>query len=169
LADNIYKQLEKYFLTFRAREAYLLRECELCVCEACKRVGELKLKAILHLGNAAFTKVHDIQKISGEDVITVHRLLKNSISSDEYVLATNSFLHRVSDSFDTTDFEKHVEHCDGVGPVHGMVRSFESVETVPAMVPRWKKFMFLMKIERHMLARLFGKAKLQFRNLPLED
>ncbi len=26
-----------------------------------------------------------------------------------------------------------------------------------------------MKVERHMFARLFGKAKLEYRNLPLED
>ena len=165
LADSIYLQLEKYFVAFRTREAYLLRECEFCACEACNKVGELKLKAILHSGKAAFTKVRDIQKISGVDVITAHRLLKNSIASDEYILATNSFLDRCQ-SFDKTDFEKHVEHYDGLGPVHGLVRNMESVEAEQEVVSPWKKFKFLMKVELHMFARLFGKAKLEFRNLP---
>ncbi len=165
LADNIYQQLEKYFQAFHKREAYLLRECGMCSCEACNKVGELKLKAILHAGEAAFTKVRDINKISGEDIITAHRLLKNSIKSDEYIFVSNSFLDRCR-SFDKTDFEDHTEHYDGLGPVHGMVRNLELVEAQPEVVPRWKKFKFFIKIEIHTLARLFGKAKLEFRNLP---
>ena len=168
LADNIYLQLEKYFLAFHTREAYLLRECGYCICEACNKVGELKVKAILHSGKAAFTKVRDIQKISGEDIITAHRLLKNSIASDEYIFITNSFLDRCQ-SFDKTDFEKHLEHYDDLGAVHGLVRNFESVEAVPETVSPWRKFKFLMKVERHMFARLFGKTKLEFRNLPSQD
>ena len=168
LADNIYLQLEKYLLAFHKREAYLLRECGYCICDACNNVGQLKIKAILHSGEAAFTKVRDIQKISGEDVIITHRLLKNSITSDEYILVTNSFVDRCQ-FFSKTGFEKHVEHYDGLGPVHGLVRNLESAEEVLEAVSPWRKFKFLMKVERHMFARLFGKAKLEYRNLPLDD
>lgn len=168
LANSIYLQLEKYFLAFRKREAYLLRECGYCFCDACNNVGKLKLKAILHSGKAVFTKVHNIPKISGEDVITAHRLLKNSIASDEYVFVTNNFLNRCQ-SFDKTDFEKHVEHYDVLESVYGLVRNFETVEAVSEVISPWKKFKFLLKVERHMFARLFGKAKLEFRNLPAED
>ena len=168
LADNIYKQLEKYLLAFHEREAYLLRECGYCICDACNTVGQLKVKAILHSGEAAFTKVRDIQKISGVDIITTHRLLKNSIESDEYVFVTNPFLKRCQ-SFDKTDFDKHVEHLDGLEPVHGMVRIFDPVEAAAEAVSPWNKFKFLMKVDGHMFARLFGKEKLEFRNLPLDD
>jgi hypothetical protein len=168
LADNIYSQLEKYLLAFHKRESYLLRECGYCICEACNTVGQLKIKAILNSGEAAFTKVRDIQKISGEDVITTHRLLKNSIASDEYIFVTNSFVERCQ-SFSKIDFEKHVEHYDGLGPVHGLVRNLESVEEVQEAVSPWRKIKFLMKVERHMFARLFGKTKLEFRNFPLEE
>ena len=168
LADRIYQQLEKYFLAFRKREAYLLRECGYCICEACNKVGELKLKAILHSGKAAFTKVRNNQKISGVDIITAHRLLKNSIASDEYIFVTNSFFN-MCQSIDIANFKKHVEHCDGVGPVNGWVRNFKLVEKAIEAVSPWKKFKFLMKVESHMFARLFGKSKLEFRNLPSED
>ena len=164
LADSIYLQLEKYFAAFRLREAYLLRECGYCDCDACIKVKELKLKAIVHAGKAAFTKVHDIQKISGEDVITAHRLLKNSIPSNEYIFLTNSFLDRCQ-SFDKTNFEKHVEDYDDLEPVHGLVRNFEPVKAVAEAVSSWKKFKFLMKLEGYMFARLFGKTKLEFKNL----
>jgi hypothetical protein len=167
LANSIYKQLEKYFSAFRTREAYLLRECGICTCEACNNVGELNLKAILHSGVAAFTKVRDIKKISGEDIITAHRLLKNSIPSDEYIFMTNSFLDKCQ-SFDRTEFVEHDELYD-VGPVHGLVKNFKSVETVPEVVSLMKKLKFFMKIEYYMFARLLGKAKLEFRNLPSKD
>jgi len=168
LADNIYLQLEKYLIAFHEREAYLLRECGYCICEACNNVGQLKIKAILNSGEAAFTKVREIQKISGEDVIITHRLLKNSIASNEYILLTKSFLDRCQ-FFDKTDFEEHVEHYKDLEPVHGLVRNLESVEAVPVVVSPWEKLKFFMKVERHMFARLFGQAKLEFRNLPTED
>ena len=168
LADKIYLQMEKYFLAFHTREAYLLRECGYCICDACNNVGKLKIKAILHSGEAAFTKVRDINKISGEDVIITHRLLKNSIASDEYILVTNSFLERCH-SLDKTHFKKHVEHYDNLKPVHGMVRNFEAVETMQEDISAWKKLKFFMKIEGYMFARLFGKEKLEFRNLPARD
>jgi len=166
MADSIYKQLEKYFLAFRTREAYLLRECRYCSCEACTRVGELKLKAILHLGEAAFTKVRNIQKISGEDIIIAHRLLKNSIASNEYILATSSFFNRLSQSFNKADFVNHREDCEGIGTIDVKVRNFEFAETEQISVSVWKKFKFLIKIDFYMFARLFGKKKLEFKSLP---
>jgi len=168
LADKIYLQLEKYFLAFNKREAFLIRECGYCICEACNNVGQLNVKAILHSGEAVFSKVRDIDKISGEDVIISHRLLKNSIKSDEYILVTNSFLERCQ-SFDKTHFEKHVEQYDKLGSVHGMVRIFEAVEAQEVDISTWQKLKFFVKIEGYMFSRLFGKEKLEFRNLPTTD
>lgn len=167
LADRILLQVDKYFQVFRKREAYLMRECGFCVCEACNKVKELKLKAILHAGEAAFTKVHDIQKISGEDIITAHRLLKNTIPSHEYIFVTNSYLERCQ-FFDSTGFENHTEQFDDIGAVHGKVKIFEPVKATSEEVSGWMKFKFLMKIEGYMFARLFGKSKPEFKNLPTE-
>ena len=168
LADSIYLQLEKYFLAFHKREAYLLRECGYCICEACNNVNKLKVKAILHFGEAAFTKVRDINKISGEDVIIAHRLLKNSIASDEYIFVSNSFLDKCQ-SFDKTHFKKHVEHYDNLEPVNGVVRNFEAVEEIHEGISAWKKLKFFIKIEGYMFSRLLGKEKLEYRNLPAKD
>ena len=168
MADNIYMQMEKYFLAFHKREAYLLRECGYSICDACNNVGKLKIKAILNSGEAAFTKVRDINKISGEDVIITHRLLKNSIASNEYILVTNSFLDRCQ-SLDKTHFKKHVEYYDSLEPVYGMVRNFEPVEAVQEDISAWKKLKFFMKIEGYMFARLFGKEKEEFRKLPSKE
>ena len=168
LADNIFQQVEKYIQAFRKRESYLLRECGYCVCDACHNVQELKLKAILHSGTAAFTKVHTMQKISGEDVITAHRLLKNSIPSEEYILITKPFLDKCQ-SFDKTDFVNHVEHFDHLEPVHSMIKNFAPVEAVPEEVSSWRKFKVLMKLEGYMFSRLFGKSKVEYKHLSWKE
>lgn len=167
LADHIYQQLENYFIAFRSKEAYLLRECGYCTCEACKKVGQLKLKAILHTGIAAFTKVRDIQKISGEDIITAHRLLKNSIDSREYILATDAFVQRLGPTFETRGFETHREDFPDIGVIAGKVKKLDGVEAVSVKVPRWKKMLFMLKIGYFTFSRLFlGKRGLEFRSLP---
>ncbi len=165
LADSLLLQVDKYFQAFRKREAYLLRECGLCVCEACIKVKELKVKAILHSGQAAFTKVHEIQKISGEDIITAHRLLKNSIPSDEYIFVTNAYLNRCQ-SFDSRGFESHTEQYDVIGTIHGKVKNFEPVEIAVNAISGWEKLKFTMKVQGYVLARIFGKPQPEFRNLP---
>lgn len=61
-----------------------------CKCDACAEVGDLKLKIIAHSGEALITQVADQPTLSGVDVITVHRLAKNSVPEDEYILMTDA-------------------------------------------------------------------------------
>jgi hypothetical protein len=61
----------------------------LCTCDGCTQVGQLKLKFVSHLGEAAFQKVHRFVELAGVDVILVHRMLKNSVPLREYVLMTD--------------------------------------------------------------------------------
>ncbi len=61
-----------------------------CKCQACSEVGDLKVKIIAHSGEALFTHVGEYPTLSGVDVITVHRLAKNSVPEDEYVLMTEA-------------------------------------------------------------------------------
>jgi hypothetical protein len=67
-------------------------------------VGKLKLKAILHHGEAAFNKVRQFVKIGGEDVILAHRLLKNSVPGHEYVLLSQAFAD-IADGFQGKELE----------------------------------------------------------------
>jgi hypothetical protein len=164
-ADRIYAQLQNYFSAFREREANLISECNICDCQACQEVGKLKLKAILHLGEAAFTQVHSTQKISSEDVIISHRLLKNSVPSKEYILMTKAFADRCLD-LDPTDLSHHTELCEGIGPVDVIVRNYEDTEVAPAKLSFKKRFIGLLAVEGYMIKRWFVPSKLKFRNLP---
>lgn len=64
-----------------------------CNCEACRSVGDMNLKVIAHSGEAVFSQVGGYTTLSGPDVITVHRLAKNSVPHNRYVLMTEEAYH----------------------------------------------------------------------------
>jgi hypothetical protein len=164
-AENIYRQLEKYFKAFREREASLISSCSLCECDACKTVGKLKLKAILHHGHAAFTWVHQIRKISGEDVITGHRLLKNTVPAGEYILMTKSFTDRMS-PIEISGWITHSEKYDDIGDVNLKVKILDE-EVKVRNLKFFQKVKGFYILEKYLLTRLlFKKRKLHYRNLP---
>lgn len=165
-AIRIYGQLQKYFSAFRVREAALISGCSLCRCDACKQVGKLKLKAILHYGKAAFTKIQNIRKISGEDIILSHRLLKNSLTSKEYILMTKAFADR-SPLLDLSGLQKHTEHDPDLGTIHLLVRDLET-NISAANLSFWKKLNEFWKIERSLFSFRNKTEKKIFRNLPYE-
>ena len=116
MAEAIFKQVEGFFEAFRKREGELISDCRLCACDACRNVGQLRLKAVLHHGEAAIQNFRQFLKIAGEDVILAHRLLKNSISGSEYVLATDAFFN-ISGNPSAIPPETRVEYCDEFGEV----------------------------------------------------
>jgi len=66
---------------------------KICSCNACNNIDKLKLKIIIHSGKSAFFKLNEYQEVTGRDAIIVHRLLKNSVTADEYILLTEPAYH----------------------------------------------------------------------------
>jgi hypothetical protein len=85
--ERLAEAIPTFFASFRAKQKELA-EGNLCHCSACTRIESLRLKVILHRGTALFFSLGGFQELSGPDVITVHRLTKNSVASDHYLLAT---------------------------------------------------------------------------------
>ncbi|HZN94855.1 MAG TPA: DUF2652 domain-containing protein [Myxococcales bacterium] len=76
------------------RLSFLRRQREMtidqvCTCDGCTQVGQLKLKFVAHDGEVAVHRVKRMQELAGVDVIAVHRMLKNSVPLSEYVLMTD--------------------------------------------------------------------------------
>ena len=63
---------------------------KVCSCTACINIEALKLKVIVHSGRAAFYRVNGHQELTGTSPIVIHRLCKNSVEEDEYMLFTES-------------------------------------------------------------------------------
>jgi hypothetical protein len=70
--------IERCYFGFRRRRRDV-RQATSCDCNACVRIPDLDLKFVVHHGTAILHKVAGRQELVGQDVIVVHRLLKNDV------------------------------------------------------------------------------------------
>lgn len=118
----------------------LIQQCEVFYIEFYEQLQQLKeqykkekdaqiipevlgLKIILHYGEVTSTKVGNRIKLFGEDVIIAHRLLKNKIRMNEYILLSESLAqyyknHDMDEEFNWGDVKKNFTAYEHVGKVH---------------------------------------------------
>lgn len=130
VAERVRDQIPRLLRAFH-REITALAQVKLCVCEACVRVRELKLKQVAHAGEVAFESIHRERELFGIDVVVAHRLLKNSVPADEYVLLTRAVYASIRD-FYGQEPAWHREELEGVGEVEAAV--FYSPQLEAALV-----------------------------------
>ncbi len=111
----IKKQVMSFFRSFN-QTLHRLRALNLCAVGA----QDLRLKVIIHFGEVAIEHIHGFDKLFGMDVILAHRLLKNSVPSQEYVLMSESAYNRL-DGFHQLEPERQTEYYDGIGAVETVV------------------------------------------------
>lgn len=71
----------------------------------------LGLKIILHVGEEiAMVPIGNRIKLMGEDVITAHRLLKNEVPLEEYILLSNKLLDQFKNSDVDSEFNWDLLH-----------------------------------------------------------
>jgi len=87
-----------------------------CTCEACTHIEKLKLKIIVHSGEALFHRVLQFEELAGVDVIIVHRLLKNSVKSNQYLLLTRQAQNDI-ELPSNISLTQGRETCDGIGEI----------------------------------------------------
>jgi len=80
-------KLLTFFRLFGEKVAELSQSTT-CSCNACTHIERLRLKVIVHSGEALFHHVFQFLELAGVDVIIAHRLLKNSVMADQYLLMT---------------------------------------------------------------------------------
>jgi hypothetical protein len=104
--------------------------------------------------------------VAGEDVILAHRLLKNSIQKDEYLLLTDEF-HRLSGDVEGMVSEQRKEECEGLGTVDVNVYYLPERTTASPVMKRtlWEKLKITAKTDSYLIQRLLGKSAKRFRNL----
>ena len=93
--EGLTPRIERMIVLFHQKIRELVVS-NLCPCGACQHIADLKLKIVVHFGKALFYRLDRFMELSGSDVILVHRLLKNSIQQNEYVLFTDAAFQQVS-------------------------------------------------------------------------
>jgi class 3 adenylate cyclase len=110
-----------------------------CGCAVCSHVSELALKIVVHSGRAVFHTIGGRPQVSGPDVILAHRLLKNSVPSNEYLLMSDDAYRELGREMAFT-FVEGEERDDDFGlvktHVHPMGEAFEAARaSLYAMEP----------------------------------
>ncbi|NND05476.1 MAG: DUF2652 domain-containing protein, partial [Saprospiraceae bacterium] len=95
-ASALLHQIEKIYLAFH-QHLLLYNHQRICNCGACKTAVNLQLKFVVHIGESQFIEVKGSRKPFGKEVIVVHRLLKNDVPLDEYILISNEASSMLSD------------------------------------------------------------------------
>lgn len=87
-------QIEKMFTVFYSH-LKLLENNRICPCNACASAPKLELKIIAHCGEIRFINIQNTTKPFGTSVIEVHRLLKNSVNSNNYTLISEDLIQEI--------------------------------------------------------------------------
>ncbi len=135
--ETLYQQTVKMYNAFHT----LLKEYErdrICDCGACSMVNNLQLKFVSHYGNVVKRTIHKYLQLMGSDVTTVHKLLKNNVKENEYLLwSRNSLSDKTNVNQNVEYFREKCMNYDGVGDVHCNYILLESLfENVPEPTPR---------------------------------
>ena len=92
--ERLLAQIERMFKAFYSH-LKLLETNRICPCNACATAPDLDLKIIAHCGDLQFIEVQGTKKPFGKPVIETHRLLKNSIDSDNYILVSDALSQKI--------------------------------------------------------------------------
>lgn len=121
--------VDRAYFAFRSRLRDVSRATT-CECRACRLLPSLDLKFVVHDGTFARHEIADRVKLTGTDVVVLHRLLKNTVKedvgTDAYLLLTRRCVEGMYLDPAALDMTEHVEHIEDVGTVHGFVMDLSS-------------------------------------------
>jgi len=113
--NELIAQAKKMFLDFHTHLKIIQRD-NVCQCGACRSAVNLTLKFVSLYGTLEEVTIQNFSKIMGSDVILAHRLLKNNIDSNEYLLITGDHFTTQNYSGSGLDewvlFHEHKESFD---------------------------------------------------------
>jgi hypothetical protein len=129
-----------------------------CGCAICSNVSELSLKIVVHSGRAVIHAIGGRPQISGPDVILAHRLLKNSVPSNEYLLMSDA-AHRDLGRDMGFAFVEGEERFDEFGVVKTHVHLMgEAVEGARATLYSLEPAALRARARRYVLWAAFGQV-----------
>ncbi len=132
---DLLKQVKSMFLAFH-NHLRLYDHQRICNCGACQSAAQLSLKFFAHTGNIEFINLKGFKKPHGKEVILAHRLMKNSVPKNEYLLIS----HTLREKMEKT--EQDVNLVDGsdtydAGEVNYQYLDLTNLKQELAELPRY--------------------------------
>jgi hypothetical protein len=125
--------VEECYFAFRKRLAGM-EHATSCSCNACVKLPELDLKFVLHHGTFVRRSRSGGEELTGEDVILVHRLLKNRVTKAlglrGYALVTEACVNALGLDPAALGMAEHRERFEDAGDVRAFVSDLDA---------RWKE------------------------------
>ena len=112
-ADQILEVMDNANKAFNEKASKLVF-VQACGCEPCLESKNLKLKIVAHKGIFAIKKIRNFEELAGEDVILIHRMLKNNIESNEYWMVTDNF-SKLLNSRNKNKFSPIIQNLESFG------------------------------------------------------
>ena len=113
--------LDQAFVAFKARQREMQAD-ESCSCRACRNIGSLDLKIVVHHGRFLRQQVGGRGQVAGAAVILAHQLLKNDLGKRAYLLLTEAALRWMGIDAMRPDLAVHVERYEHLGDVRCFVK-----------------------------------------------
>lgn len=102
-----------------------------CRCNACANINTLGMKIVMHCGDFVKSELMGRETLTGPDVITAHRLLKNTVKErtgvDDYMLVTQACVDDLDVHSIVAGWIPHTETYEDIGEVPGYVSSLPDV------------------------------------------
>ncbi len=100
------------FRAFYREQARLLKS-NICRCSACSQIDNLDLKIFVHRGRASRFEFRGSIDHFGTDVIILHRMMKNGVKGDRYVMVTQAATGCIDlpgkfETFSLTEEHEHI-------------------------------------------------------------
>lgn len=167
--QDVAKQVINFFEAFKAKRGQLADNTA-CPCDSCQNISTLNLKAVLHCGQVVIKQVRQFEELAGSDVILIHRLLKNSIPSREYIAMTEAFYQPLQQSLNLS-MVKHNETYDSLGKVELFVHypsgaPLTDGAPVAGHTPHAAGVIGKMQLLAEIIWHRWFARKRQFHNLP---
>lgn len=120
--QSVLAAIEGTYFAFR-RRLRDIAHLTTCTCNACSKIPSLDLKFVAHHGEFIVHEVAGHAELLGPDVITVHRLLKNTIvetiGSRAYAFLTEASIDSCTLDPQLLGLTRHSELYDDVGEIVG--------------------------------------------------
>jgi len=169
--QDVLRQILACFDNFKAELQDLVRR-NACICDACRHSGELKIKAFVHFDDTVVRQDQGRTELGGEGVILAHRLMKNSLNAEEYILMTRAakdYCGAVSGFREVTGRERY----DELGSVETFAfvppSAAESVKSDGfSLAAKMRGLGYLFKLDMYALKRSISgpSSAPKYRNLP---
>lgn len=135
---NILQLATRMFERFHQHLLYYKRD-RVCECGACATSDRLSLKFIVHFGAFQEYQIADRVKLFGREVILAHRLLKNSLNSQEYILISDCSIEKCIGEYGflQNEFEFGSESYAELGKINYWHKSLSPWKnSLPELPPR---------------------------------